>query len=277
MEDEKIVPAAAPTEAVTQPVVEAVVPELTKPDTKAVVEPEKPVAPEPEKPVAGEPAAPHELTIPTFIPLSEQTPERSAMVEEFSRVAPSAGLNAETSQGLLDLVTDAATMLTYQPVDQHTTAEDTFAALEQTFGREAAVGIANRAQRFVAQHKGLGDYLDRTGLGDDLGVVVSLSLAQQGVLAHTPEKAQAEISRLMQTDAYRRGDKQALLMIHALSRIANKGEAKKEQAVAKKTVADIGAAAKAAVQAELTSLAAKKSLSEKERARWISLITTLTK
>jgi len=266
----------APVEVVEAPVVPAAVPPEKEAEPKAaVVEPEKPaVVAEPEKPAVA--AEPHALVVPNFVPFSEQTPERSAMVEEFSQVAPGAGLDAETSQGLLDLVTDAVTMLAYEAVDQHTTAQDTFDTLVKNFGQEVAAGIANRAQRYVAAHKGLGDYLDRTGLGDDLGVVVSLSMAQEGVLKFTPEKAQAEVSRLMQTTAYRQGDKQVLLKIHALSRIASKGEAKKEQAQAKAVAADVGKAAKAAVQAELQSLASKKTLTEEERARWITLVAKLS-
>ena len=165
---------------------------------------------------------PVQLAIPSFLPLAEQTPEREGFVAEFSQIAPQVGLDARTSQGLLDMVVDAATTLPYQGTDQYTTAEDTFDAMARLFGETEATDLTHRCQRYVTSlGPKVADYLDRTGLGNDVGVIVSLALAGTGWLKLSPAQAKESIDKLMKTENYAKGDKLTLIKLNTLSRIAN--------------------------------------------------------
>jgi hypothetical protein len=187
-----------------------------------------------EEPGAGEQqqaeASGEPYTLNANVPMKELTPEREAFISEFAQIAPSVGLDAGTAQGLLDMVVDAATTLTYQPADEFTTPEDAFKAMTQTFGEEAATDLVNRAQKYV---KSLGpkvaDYLDRTGVGNDVGTIVTLALAGTGWLKLTPAQAQESIAKLMKTKEWAAGDKLTQIKLHTLSRIASRAATSPQQ------------------------------------------------
>src|SRR5438552_16516168 len=52
-------------------------------------------------------------TLNTNVPMKEMTPERETFVASFAALAPAAGIDAGTAQGLLDAVVYTATMIRY--------------------------------------------------------------------------------------------------------------------------------------------------------------------
>jgi hypothetical protein len=231
------------------------------------------------------------LVIPEFIPLAERTPEREAYVSEFQQVAADAGIKSDIAQGLLDHVVEVATTLQYDRPDPSGNAmlglDDDVVARDQItrmFGAETGAQIIKAAQQTV---RGLGpkvaDYLNRTNLGNDVGVLVAL--AQTGYLYRTPETAREELAATMQSKAYARGDKLTVLKVAALSRIAHREEAEPTSAPAKPQMVRTGLMRtvpadvhQQEMRDELATLAKKShhDLTLAERQRWMELIARVS-
>jgi hypothetical protein len=162
------------------------------------------------------------------MPTVELTDQRQAWITQFSEAAPSASIAQPVAQALLDAVVDASAAFNVE--QDLTNAEQADTLLRAHVGDEAATTILGKAQAFVRSKPKLGAYLDETGLGNDIGVLMALSMAADGVYALTPQKAQAELSKITSdqksdyysTDARRR--KLAVLKVGVLSRIVH-GEA----------------------------------------------------
>jgi hypothetical protein len=177
-----------------------------------------------EEMVADENAEPLTLAIPSFVSMKEQTPEREAFVQEFAAIAPQVGLDAGVAQGLLDLAVDAATALSYTAPDEYTNHEDAMAAMTHAFGEAEAKNLVGRAQKYAASlGPSFQDWLDRTNLGNDVGVLTALALGPG--LKQSPAQAQQSIEKLMKSEKYAKGDKLTTIVLHALSRIANRATA----------------------------------------------------
>src|SRR5262249_54104661 len=160
------------------------------------------------------------LQIPSFVPLAEQTAERTAWIDEFSVLAPSVGIDATTAQGLLAVVVDAATALDYGVEHEDSTPEECGAELTRLFGEERARIIATSAQNFVkSRGEHLANFLDESGLGNDVGVLVSLAFAHSRLYQMSPTEAQEALTKLMASPAYAKGGKFNHLTVQALSRI----------------------------------------------------------
>jgi hypothetical protein len=211
-------PAAAPETVVAQPATVAAPAAEQQQQQPAAAKPEV----EQQQAEGQQPSAePFSLAVPGFVPLGEQTPEREAMLSEFSQIAPTVGLDAGVAQGILDMAVDAASVLDYQGADEYTNADDAFTAMTHVFGEEEAKNLVSRAQKYAAS---LGpkfqEYLDRTNLGNDVATLTSLALAAG--LKQSREQAQASIEKLMGSEKYAKGDKLTTIVLHALSRIANR-------------------------------------------------------
>ena len=231
----------------------------------APVVPDAPLTPEP---VVEATSEPFDLKMPDFLPLAQRTDEREQFVQEFSQIAPDAGIDASTAQGLVDMIIDSGTALTYEAADEYTTAEDAFATMEQTFGPKVGRDLVNSAQKYVASlGPKVADFLDRSGMGNDVATLVSLALAQSGVFKLTPAAAQAEIETLMKTKEYMQGDKLTVIRLHTLSRIMGRDEAspttKSGAALQGEATARAAAKATETAKGEARS-AAMKMLSEKD-------------
>jgi hypothetical protein len=167
------------------------------------------------------------------MPTSELSDARSEWIAGFAEVAPAAGLSQPMAQSLLDAVVDASSH--FNVAQDLTNAEQADTLLRSYVGDEAATTILGKAQAFVRSKPKLGAYLDQTGLGNDIGVLMSLAMAADGVYALTPAKAQAELSNITSdpksayysTDARKR--KLAVLRVGVLSRIVH-GEVDEEKA-----------------------------------------------
>jgi hypothetical protein len=172
------------------------------------------------------PAEPYSLVVPSFVPIAQLTPEREAHVAEFSQVAADAGLDTRypgMAQALLDQVVECASALEYQQGDEYTDAFDATATMHRMLGPERGAAIIKDAQQTVkALGSAFAEYLDRTGLGNDPAVLVALS--QANFFMRTPEQARTELEATMRTKEYLAGDKLLVLKVHALSRVAARGE-----------------------------------------------------
>jgi hypothetical protein len=188
------------------------------------------VKPEPEaelveQEASGEPTdVPVSLTVPEFVDAKQVTEERQGYVNDFAQLAPQIGLSGEAAQDLVNLVVDCAVTLPYSAPDQHTTPEDAISALGQLYGEATAKDLIARAQKYTAGSEKLKDYLDRTGLGNDVGVLTALALAGSGWLALPPKEAAGATKRLMASPEFARGDKLTLVKLQMLSRLAERGE-----------------------------------------------------
>jgi hypothetical protein len=179
---------------------------------------------EPEVTDEGTPRSVYELTT-RDMPTVELSDTRAEWITQFSETAPAAGLSRETSQALLDTVVDASAH--FNVTQDLTNAEQADTLLRAHVGDEAATTIIGKAQAFVRSKPQLKNYLESTGLGNDLGVLMTLALAADGVYALTPAKAQAELSKITSdqkndyysTDARKR--KLAVLKVGVLSRIVH--------------------------------------------------------
>jgi hypothetical protein len=175
------------------------------------------------------PSEPVVLRAPEWIPVAELTPGREAQAAEFSTL----GLGQERSQALLDCVTDAATQLQYSFDPDLTSAADAHQEMRRVFGREAGDAMVAEAQKYVElSDPNLGEYLTRTGLGNSVGVLATLSLARQGFFNATPAQARAHIEKLQKTPEWARGDKLTLLRIQVLGRRAEAGSGTNAQLAA---------------------------------------------
>jgi hypothetical protein len=211
-------------------------------------------------------AEPYALVVPSYVPIAQLTPEREGYVAEFSQVAADAGLETRypgMAQALLDQVVECASALEYQQGDEYTNAEDATATMHQLLGPERGAAIIKDAQQTVRTlGPAFAEYLDRTGLGNDPAVLVAL--AQANFFTRTPAQAQIELDATMQTKGYLAGDKLMVLKVHALSRIANRGETD----TSAKAIAEVQArpaptqapvtGSEAALRAEAAALVPKK-------------------
>src|SRR5207253_638223 len=135
-------------------------------------------------------------------------------------LAPQAGIDSATAQGVLDVAVDAAVALTYSIDLGHTTPVDAQAEMNRLYGDKVAAGLITSARSYVKARPALREYLDSTGLGNDPAVLTALAFAGTGLLASTPAQAKDGIAKLMATPEYARGDKLTLVKVQALSRIA---------------------------------------------------------
>jgi hypothetical protein len=164
----------------------------------------------------------HDLKLPEWVSMKEQTPERLEAVQGFSALAPQVGIDAPTAQNMLDLAVDAATVLDYSVVE-NADADDAKMQMESLFGTENAKNLIQRAQLYAqARGEAFKDWLDQ-GAGNDPSVLLALAFAQANYFNHTPASAQAAITKLMATPEYGRGDRLTLLKLNVLNRIAHNG------------------------------------------------------
>ena len=223
---------------------------------------------------------PFELRVPEFVPSKEITEERHGWVREFAQVAPQVGLSTETAQGLMDLVVDCAVTLPYTAPDQYTTAEDAKSEMARVYGDKVAQNLIGRAQKYVGSSEALRNYLDRTGLGNDVGVISALALTGAGWLALTPTQAEGATKRLMSTKEFAKGDPLTIVKLQMLSRIANR-----EAAPTATSSAVVGAAAGkqheagfAKLKQEASALIGKKGgMSPDEKTRFMQITSELAR
>jgi hypothetical protein len=167
------------------------------------------------------------------LPVSELSDTRAEWITQFSETAPAAGIAQPVAQALLDTVVDASAH--FNVAQDLTNAEEANTLLRSYVGDEAATTILGKAQAFVRSKPKLGAYLDETGLGNDIGVLMALAMAADGVYALTPQKAQSELSRItsdQKSDYYSQDSKKrklAVLRVGVLSRIVH-GEVDQEKA-----------------------------------------------
>jgi hypothetical protein len=226
MADEIVTPAAAPAApapaaaAPNQPSTSDLPKVETTPSTAEIEAKLQEIVEQHQQPEATA-AEPLPLVVPQFVSLKERTEEREQYVSEFAQVAGESGIKPEIAQGLLDHVVETASALTYEAADQYTTDVDARESMVKMFGEEIGTQIIRDAQQTVrALGPKVAAYLDRTNLGNDLGVLVALS--QAGYSTRTPEQAQKELAATVATKQYLAGDKLLVLKVHALSRIANR-------------------------------------------------------
>lgn len=254
---------------------EKVVTPEVKPEVKPGIKPEAEIKPEVEEQAeVREPSdVPVALQIPEFVSTKEQTPERQQYVQDFARLAPGSGLDGETAQGILEMITDAATLLPYEIEHQYVTPDEARAEMHTLFGEKQGRELLVAAQSYYKTlAPELQSYLDESGLGSDPSVLASMALAKGGWLKLSPVEAAATVQRLMKTPAWAAGDRLTMLKIHVASRMAERGEPAPSAGVAMGAAAGKANAAKQdAAKSELRELAAKKSMTEADRARWIAL------
>jgi hypothetical protein len=169
---------------------------------------------------------PHILAVPEWLPISEQTTERMAWVEDFSAVAARAGLDQNRSQQLLEAVIDFGTAVPYSIDLAYVTPEEAAQEMERMYGEGPAAALIASAKKYT---KTLGPevraYLDRTGLGSDVATVSALAFAGDGWFEKTPAEADAAIRALMEnpkSDHFSADSKKRLLAVahvQILSRI----------------------------------------------------------
>lgn len=170
-----------------------------------------------------------DLSFPDFVPASEQTPERMALLDSFSGVAPSAGMNAEDASSAVAAFVDVATSIPSNLDVEHATIEEVVSEMQSMYGEGEATSIINRAQNYTAKWPALKAWLESTGLGNDPAVIATLAFAQGGTLRCSPAQAQARIDKLMKdgTSAYHSSDSKKRLLavaeVQILSRIAERG------------------------------------------------------
>lgn len=264
-----------------------------KPEVKVEVKPDaskaEPELQEQEAPPesTGEPVA---LQVPSFVDAREITEERQGWVNEFARIAPEAGLSTETAQGLMDLVVDCAVTLPYSAPDQYTTAEDAKSAMIQLYGDKIAGDLIARCQKYTSGSEALRDYLDRTGLGQDVGVITALALAGAGWIKLTPTQAEGAAKRLMADKSFAdpQHPQHALTMVklQMLARLSNRAAVDPlAEAVKPKAAPVTGPGVRhqqqvtgvQAARQELAELAGKRSLTTEERARWATLVAQVSR
>jgi len=216
---------AAPAPQPAQPTAAKPQPEA-KPEQKEVVVEERP-APQAQRQEQYE-GEPYKLSWPEYMPISEQTPERQALLDSFATMAPEAGLPAAFAQGAFEAYLDVTTAIPYSMDIAYATPEDGQAEMVKLFGQEAAENLIDRANRFTKQSSALSDWLESSGLGNDPAVITTLALAQRGHLGASPAQAKERIESLMNDpkSAYHSTDKQQRLLaiaeIQILSRIAHR-------------------------------------------------------
>lgn len=185
-----------------------------------------------EEPVAAAPGAlaPYKVTVPTFVPMKEMTDQRTEWITGFEGAAAQSGIKAEGAQTLVDALTDVVTSIPYTVEHAYATPEDAAQEMAKMYGPEQATTLVRDAQRYYAKLGApMQKYLNETGLGDDPGVLTVLALGQSGLFHLSPEKAQAEIHRIMASKSYSSPDAKERLLnvvkVQILSRLANRSTA----------------------------------------------------
>lgn len=170
-----------------------------------------------------------ELTVPDVTP-QEHVARVEGYVQDISVLAGTAGLSREELQGLVDQVVDLAT--TEQSGVSLDNREACMGVLRSRFG-DAADGIVKDAQAAVQRlGKPIADWLDSSGLGNDSSVLFALAEFHRGGTRIAPEKAQAEIDKVLhdKSHPYWKGDKAAqakmLLLYQRAAGVKSKPETK---------------------------------------------------
>src|SRR5262249_34746211 len=168
---------------------------------------------------------PYELTVPQFVDNREVTPERQEFLDQFSQVAPAAGIDAATAQGLIDAAVDAAVAFDYE-ARPDADLNDARAEMVRLFGDEAGQAMIRAAQEYAhSRGEKFMQFLDRTNLGNDVSILVALGFAKSGwFTGNRSEWAKEQISTLMKSPMYKSGDKLTNVKLQILSRIAHRGE-----------------------------------------------------
>jgi len=219
MADEPVV-AAAPAEApAAAPVAPA--PTVPAPAPAAPAEPKPEVVEQPQPTSVVEP-----YHIEPNVPMGEMTEERTALLEDFQSRTAAVGMSQGDAQALVSAFVDVATAIPYSVEHEYTTPDEAMATLEQTYGVEGARAIQRDAHKFYEKAEpALQDYFDSTGIGNDLGALTVMALAERGLFKLDVNAAQAEINKIMRSKEYSSPDakerKLEVVKVQILSRIAH--------------------------------------------------------
>jgi hypothetical protein len=250
-----------------------------------------------QQPGEQQPVAPHELQIPTWVDDKAITESHQTWLGDFQNIAPTSGIDARTAQDILEIAVDGAVHIGDHGIDiENSTPEEGQIAMERAFGAAAAKGLIENAQRYVKAHGGkngaLANWLTETGLGNSPEIVTALAFASSAYFKLSPEKAQGEIDKIMQSKEYGQGSKLAVLKIQALSRVANRNSLSEEaqlNALAReraKANAQAPAApatsveSRAKLEAEAATLGKKAfngSMTSADKVRWMEITATLSR
>jgi hypothetical protein len=228
-----------------------------------------------------------ELAVPEWVDPKVVSESHQTWLGDFQNIAPTSGIDARTAQDILEIAVDGAVHVGDHGIDiENSTPEEGRIAMERTFGAEAAKGLIENAQRYVKAHGGkdgpLATWLTETGLGNAPEIVTALAFASSAYFKLSPEKAQGEIDKIMQTKEYGQGSKLAVLKLQALSRVANRNSQSLEDQLNSAARAKASAPAVPAVapadrsklEAESKDLSRKAfngSMTSAEKARFMEL------
>src|SRR5262252_9939639 len=73
----------------------------------------------------------YDLKFPDYLPISEQTPERTEVLRSFAAMAPEAGLPADFAQSAVDAYMDVAVAIPYSMEIEYATPEDAHTEMER--------------------------------------------------------------------------------------------------------------------------------------------------